>query len=159
VVHQKDDAMGDRLEDANMAWPIHSGRDKQSRAGQGRTGDRLDRALRNRHRVWATAVRAVGQNRAGATDTPSSDDPRLGVARRVFLNDDAGDGNGYRGVANAQAKRHAAEERNGAFGFWLRHVRYRTATCPRVCFTPEAGILRKGRVNPLCATSGHIEPQ
>jgi len=51
------------------SWPIRSGR-----AVQGRTGDWLDRALRNRH--WAPAVRAVGQGLAGATDTPSSDDPR-----------------------------------------------------------------------------------
>jgi hypothetical protein len=70
----------------------------------------------------------VGQGLAGATDTRSSDDPRLGAAGRALFNDDAGDGNGHCGVTNAQAKRHAAEERDGPFGFRPRHVRDRTAT-------------------------------
>ena len=80
------------------------------------------------NRLWAPAVRAVGQGLAGATDTPSSDDPRLGAAGRALFNDDAGDGNGHCGVTNTQAKRHAAEERDGPFGFRPRHVRDRTAT-------------------------------
>ena len=105
------------------SWPIRSGR-----AVQGRTGDWLDRALRNRH--WAPAVRAVGQGLAGAPDTPSSDDPRLGAAGRALLNDDAGDGSGHCEVTNAQAKRHAAEKRDRPFGLRPRHVRDRTATRP-----------------------------
>jgi Protein of unknown function (DUF2938) len=64
----------------NDSWPIRSARDDQGRAGQGRTDDRLDRALRTRHRLWTPAGSAVGQGLAGATDTPSSDDPRLLVA-------------------------------------------------------------------------------
>ena len=80
------------------SWPIRSGRDERSRDGQGRTGDWLDRALRNRHRLWAPAPSAVGQGLAGATDTNSSDDPRLGAAGSALFHDDAGDGNGHCGV-------------------------------------------------------------
>jgi len=39
--------------------------------------NRLDRALRDRHQLWASVVRAVGQGLAGTTDTPSSADRRL----------------------------------------------------------------------------------
>jgi hypothetical protein len=47
---------------------------------------------------------------------------------QVSANDDAGDGNGHCGVTNAQAKRHATEERDRPFGLRPRHVRERTAT-------------------------------
>ena len=67
------------------SWPIRSARDEQGRAGQGRTDDRLDGALRNRHRLWAPAGSAVGQGLARATDTPSSDDLRLGAAGRALF--------------------------------------------------------------------------